>query len=232
MTKIIFLDIDGVLNSEDELRNLPEKKEHTIEDEIYDIHCKALQTIVEKTNAVVVLSSTWRHSYFDLVKNKLEKYNIKIIDKTGTGCNDCLRGNLIYKWIKEHEDIISCKYYDYKNYLILDDNSDMLYWQKDNFIKVDGKTGLTETYIKRAIEILNQEEQRITKVTRINNLSEIQCWCYNCLSEQNIMFHGMPIISQFMIVCPICGNKRCPKATDHRNECTHSNEPGQKGSRY
>lgn len=35
-----------------------------------------------------------------------------------------------------------------------------------------------------------------------------------------------------MIVCAICGNKRCPHATDHRNACTNSNEPGQPGSSY
>lgn len=35
-----------------------------------------------------------------------------------------------------------------------------------------------------------------------------------------------------MFLCPECGNKRCPKATDHRLECTHSNEPGQPGSAY
>jgi DNA-directed RNA polymerase subunit RPC12/RpoP len=35
-----------------------------------------------------------------------------------------------------------------------------------------------------------------------------------------------------MIVCPACGNKRCPRATDHRLACTGSNEPGQKGIRY
>ena len=35
-----------------------------------------------------------------------------------------------------------------------------------------------------------------------------------------------------MIVCPTCGNKRCPRATDHRFTCTNSNEPGQPGSRY
>jgi hypothetical protein len=34
------------------------------------------------------------------------------------------------------------------------------------------------------------------------------------------------------IVCTICGNKRCPHATDHELPCTNSNEPGQKGSRY
>ncbi len=30
-----------------------------------------------------------------------------------------------------------------------------------------------------------------------------------------------------MIVCPNCGNKRCPKATDHRHKCTRSNAVGQ-----
>ena len=35
-----------------------------------------------------------------------------------------------------------------------------------------------------------------------------------------------------MFLCQICGNKRCPHGTDHRNACTGSNEPGQRGSRY
>lgn len=35
-----------------------------------------------------------------------------------------------------------------------------------------------------------------------------------------------------MIVCSLCGNKRCPKATDHRLDCSGSNEPGQPGSAY
>jgi len=33
-----------------------------------------------------------------------------------------------------------------------------------------------------------------------------------------------------MIVCPNCGNKRCPRASDHNFICTESNEPGQIGS--
>lgn len=35
-----------------------------------------------------------------------------------------------------------------------------------------------------------------------------------------------------MIVCAICGNKRCPHATNHKNPCSGSNEPGQKGSSW
>ena len=30
-----------------------------------------------------------------------------------------------------------------------------------------------------------------------------------------------------MILCPKCGNKRCPRADSHANACTNSNEPGQ-----
>jgi hypothetical protein len=38
---------------------------------------------------------------------------------------------------------------------------------------------------------------------------------------------GMPFI-----VCQVCGNKRCPKATDCSLECTGSNDSGQPGSIY
>lgn len=33
-----------------------------------------------------------------------------------------------------------------------------------------------------------------------------------------------------MFVCPRCGNKRCPKADNHRFACTNNNEPDQKGT--
>jgi hypothetical protein len=35
-----------------------------------------------------------------------------------------------------------------------------------------------------------------------------------------------------MSLCPNCGNKRCPGAKDHTNECTGSNDPGQPNSLY
>lgn len=36
-------------------------------------------------------------------------------------------------------------------------------------------------------------------------------------------------IQNRMILCPECGNKRCPKAQNHRMLCTNSNEVGQLG---
>ena len=55
----------------------------------------------------------------------------------------------------------------------------------------------------------------------------LRCSCHTC----------WPIAaddpaSTFMRLCPACGNKRCPKANDHRHACTGSNEPGQPGSAY
>lgn len=50
-----------------------------------------------------------------------------------------------------------------------------------------------------------------------------RCMCETCTPHS---------VEMRMILCPICGNKRCPHATDHRNACTNSNEPGQPGSSY
>ena len=57
------------------------------------------------------------------------------------------------------------------------------------------------------------------------------CWCYNCLGTV-IDDHGWPRTMSHFIVCPNCGNKRCPRATDHNLACTGSNDLGQPGSRY
>lgn len=49
------------------------------------------------------------------------------------------------------------------------------------------------------------------------------CWCHACNKERH---------RAVMVLCPTCANKRCPKASDHRLECTGSNAAGQKGSVY
>ena len=54
--------------------------------------------------------------------------------------------------------------------------------------------------------------------------------CHACLV--GVMENNMPVTSQRMIVCSDCGNKRCPKASNHRYQCTNSNEPNQHGSIY
>lgn len=51
------------------------------------------------------------------------------------------------------------------------------------------------------------------------------CGCWMCRELRN-----EPAMT--FIVCADCGNKRCPHANDHRNDCTRSNATGQPGSAY
>lgn len=55
--------------------------------------------------------------------------------------------------------------------------------------------------------------------------------CIKC-ADGKTDSHGLPLTAFRMFVCPECGNKRCPKASDHELACTGSNEPGQPGSIY
>jgi hypothetical protein len=58
------------------------------------------------------------------------------------------------------------------------------------------------------------------------------CGCRSCDEQQRTAISALTgdvLISTHprMIVCPACGNKRCPHAWHHDHECTWSNEPGQ-----
>ncbi|HHJ4376157.1 TPA: hypothetical protein ACQJWS_000820 [Citrobacter freundii] len=55
-------------------------------------------------------------------------------------------------------------------------------------------------------------------------LNTPDCWCRTC--------RPVTVTDMRFVVCPDCGNKRCPHANDHRNACTGSNEPGQEGGEY
>lgn len=63
-------------------------------------------------------------------------------------------------------------------------------------------------------------------------MTEYNCWCYNCLDGLLDPVTMLPPTMTMFIICPSCGNKRCPRATYHELECTNSNESGQPGSRY
>lgn len=60
------------------------------------------------------------------------------------------------------------------------------------------------------------------------------CICHRCIRDHDLRGADgvFPLSSSRMILCPTCGNKRCPHASDHGNACTNSNEPGQPGSIY
>ena len=158
--KVIFLDIDGVLNDEGKKRRAGI---------LIDEECvKRLAYIIEQTNARVIISSSWRtfykkfmdHNYQDddielhTLHNLLEKYQIKIFGMTDTfyrGFDS--RPAEIRSWLATHP---------VKSFVILDD---IPYWNW-NWLKHfmvltyketdDGyQKGLTDEHCKKAISILN-----------------------------------------------------------------------------
>lgn len=157
--KIIFLDIDGVLNHEQFYKT---RKKGEIEYPLSELCPKTignLNVLIAETGAKVVISSTWRlGSGATELQIQLEGMGFtgEIIGCTpnlkGEGC---LRGNEILKWIKDNKEIIGADYFNYTEYVILDDDSDMLYWQRNNFLLIDRFVGLTMGAVFQAKKILN-----------------------------------------------------------------------------
>jgi HAD domain in Swiss Army Knife RNA repair proteins len=144
---IIFLDIDGVLNCEEFYTKRKNSDLGTYPLCEFDpFRIMLLNDLIAATDAKIVISSTWR-----LGRSTEELINIfrevgfvgEIIDCTPSLRHEgCLRGNEILFWIKENEDIVG-PYYDYKSYVIIDDDSDMLLWQRPHFFQTDTYSGLT-----------------------------------------------------------------------------------------
>lgn len=159
-TKIIFLDIDGVLNN---ALWYKETNGHRGRDDLSPDNIKFLNELIENTGAKVVVTSTWRlNRTVEELQEILARNGFvgeivgKTIDMRRGEDSDCiLRGNEILQWMKAHPVELGCAYYDYKDYVILDDDSDMLYWQKDNYIHVDPYCGLTPWCIYKAKKLLN-----------------------------------------------------------------------------
>ena len=63
-----------------------------------------------------------------------------------------------------------------------------------------------------SIEPTCRETARLRADARFREETTSTCWCEKC---RPITMYDMR-----MVLCPECGNKRCPHATDHNNECT------------
>ena len=166
-TPIIFLDIDGVFNSQEFytkrynqsqklykkiLRKLVKKKQITREqyykDQLDSDKIEIFNQLCIDTNAVVVVSSTWR-------KNKTIEELQKILNDSGatfkiidfTPYTGYERGTEISAWIKTNVNIenFGIPYYNFTDYVIIDDDSDMLLNQASHFFNTDNYTGMTPT---------------------------------------------------------------------------------------
>lgn len=151
--KITFLDIDGVLNSEDYAVYRYETKQFNKDQFIDERAVAFLNYIIDQTEAKVVLSSSWRGN-FEETENRLKSAGFKyeFFDKTPY-LGSRHRGSEIKAWIDEYEKI----HEPIERYVILDDDSDMLPGQLDNFIQCNFIHGLTTEEAYKAITILNNE---------------------------------------------------------------------------
>ena len=167
--KLVFLDIDGVLNSE--------LTRGRLDNRYYEL----LWQLVERTDCYFVISSSWRcmnvedtkyelsgHIVENNKKNKNRSSKLQdpfpqwLVDRI-VGITPrayyfinyniqkhflCPRGMEIDRFMEDTDLPID-------NYVILDDDNDMLLSQAEHLVKTDYWVGLTETDIEKCVKILN-----------------------------------------------------------------------------
>lgn len=147
--KIIFLDIDGVLNSHQWIR----ANEHLLKTQQLSMHVDLdkeavarLERLVKQTEAKIVISSTWRivHSLSSL-RDILGRHGFtgEVIDKTPK--LNIARGLEIQQWLDKNP---------VESFVILDDSSDMAHLL-NKLVRTSFDDGLQDKHVEAAIELLS-----------------------------------------------------------------------------
>jgi len=158
--KVIFLDFDGVLNSQTSfLYESDRRKKHKEQgvkgpvNETLSPHCcAAFQHVLNQYPDVkIVISSTWRELFsLDWLREKLASYHIdssRVIDRTPKDHGSGNRGYEIAWWLNEHPEVT--------HYAVIDDNT----WGipevhgRDRFVQTDWDRGMG---ISHAVELIDK----------------------------------------------------------------------------
>lgn len=154
--KVIFLDFDGVITSDDSNWSLMQDKMDLV------------KHICDETGAKIVISSSWRTCNLKTTLKyataegtigvgdapySLTEYTIDItpcyywepISMAGIST----RGGEIETWLKRNISL------NIENYVILDDDNDMLDSQQTHLVLTSWEHGISEADTERAINILN-----------------------------------------------------------------------------
>jgi hypothetical protein len=130
--RVLFLDIDGVLNSTRTcvaFGGYPMELEHL---GAFDhVAIRLLQRMCDSAGVQIVLSSAWR--LFHDHKEVASALGLPIIDRTPSMPGP--RGGEIADWLSRHPEV--------EEYAIVDDDPDMLPEQLPRFVKTSGEEGLS-----------------------------------------------------------------------------------------
>lgn len=149
---IIFLDVDGVLNSIDHAKKVYEEtlRAHSGYEYPFDPEClERLQRLVEKTDARIVITSTWRKTEEGkrVLQNILEQYDLANRVIGYTPILNTKRGEEIKSFLETLNVEAS--------YIILDDDDDMEELTP-YLILTNMKTGLTEEKMTEGMQKLKK----------------------------------------------------------------------------
>ena len=156
--KILFLDIDGVLNSTSSCIaykgfGSPWRISSKNELKFSDVSMNILKRIIDEFDFHIVLSSTWRTSLtHEQFIHMMKLYDIDVSEHFlgFTPELDTIRGLEIQHFIDSNK-------LEMEDYIILDDDSDMTKIQKENhFIKVNGTYGLSSLEYQKIKQRVNQ----------------------------------------------------------------------------
>lgn len=157
--KIIFLDMDGVLNSQRYLQSVGGMDGQTIDRGAVAL----LDKIIDSTGASVVISSSWRHMWhWQQMREILRAHGLRnfdaIIDQTpDSGEPWAARGQEVQEWLdlERERRVVSPESVPVSGYVILDDNDGFTTEQLPHFVRTDANVGLTPRDAIKAISILN-----------------------------------------------------------------------------
>ena len=166
MSKVLFLDIDGVLNTERQHDHCVEAGLAYVDNFGYAFDPVAvanLKKIVDATGADIVISSSWKFWGLSTMQKLWACRELpgKVVDVTPNNVSDELllsvdlslmelpagKGSEIKEWLDTNGSQVT-------HYAILDDMDDMLPEQQSHFVQIDPRIGITDDDAERIITIL------------------------------------------------------------------------------
>lgn len=140
--RVIFLDVDGVLNSYDFFAKCRDDLSNLCEIDLAAV--KLIQHAVEATRAIVILSSTWRLDR-SLIHQLIDR-GVPIDGMTPRLDSFDIRGHEIQAWLDEHPHVT--------HYAVVDDEADAGIGHESSFVHTDPQIGLTPRDVAKIIGLL------------------------------------------------------------------------------